>query len=212
MSRLIAIGDIHGEYDKLQGLLDCIQPTTDDRLVFLGDYIDRGPKSCEVVLRLMRLVEELPRTILLQGNHENFLLRFLVGPKSVKLMNNPAAGWPDGGVATMASYLRNQVSIWDHLSFFSKMPFYWETDTFYFCHAGVDPKRTLDNQLAKDLLHIRHPFLTWPQPLAKMIVHGHSYSREPFSHPHRIGIDTGSKIGGALTSVVLPEKKLIQFI
>ncbi|MBF0460105.1 MAG: serine/threonine protein phosphatase [Magnetococcales bacterium] len=211
MSRLIAIGDIHGEYDKLRGLLDRIQPTPDDQLVFLGDYIDRGPKSCEVVLCLMDLLAACPRTILLQGNHEQCMLDHLVGSKAARWQDDTREGWPDGGAETLASYRQNQISLRDHLPFFTRMPLSWTTETFFFCHAGIHPQRALDAQRPSDLLHIRHPFLSWPHPLPKIIVHGHSYTPDPFAHPHRIGLDTGSRLGGPLTAVILPEKSLLQF-
>jgi len=77
--RLIAIGDIHGHFDKLTRLLDQVTPTPEDRLVFLGDYIDRGPASKGVVDYLMELSREFPLTVFLRGNHEQMMLDCIAG-------------------------------------------------------------------------------------------------------------------------------------
>ena len=104
MSRLIAIGDIHGHLNKLRHLLDRIGPTPEDRLVFLGDYVDRGPDSHAVVEYLLALRERLPETVFLMGNHEAFIVSMFRGNRDLEARER----WTEcyGGEATTATSRR----------------------------------------------------------------------------------------------------------
>ena len=98
--RLIAIGDIHGHHEKLVDLLRQVRPQADDRIIFLGDYIDRGPASKTVIEFLIVFGQKFARTIYLRGNHEEMLLECLITVKAI-----PHRRWRlDGGSATLDSY------------------------------------------------------------------------------------------------------------
>src|SRR3990172_11534761 len=150
MERLIAIGDIHGRLSKLEGLLEQIAPSGDDRLVFLGDYIDRGADSFEVVELLLRLKKELPLMVTLRGNHEDFVVSLFIGNDSLRQRDI----WlkMNGGDMTMTSYLNNGFYLKVHREFYMNLPLSWETDEYFFCHAGVRPRIPLEQQKAIDLI------------------------------------------------------------
>lgn len=158
IGRLIAIGDIHGRLSKLTGLIEKIGLTAEDRLVFLGDYIDRGPDSYEVVELILKLRQDYPNTITLRGNHEDFVVSLFMGNQSqyerhIWLKMN-------GGDLTMASYKKNGFYLKEHQDFYMNLPISYETDEYFFCHAGVRPDVPLDKQKAIDLIEIREPFLS----------------------------------------------------
>lgn len=198
--RLIAIGDVHGRLSKLEDLLRQIDPQPRDRLVFLGDYVDRGPDSYEVVERLVALRRELPGSVLLRGNHEAILLSLFREPVS-----GQRESWleRDGGRLTIASYQAAGQFLAVHRDFFESLPLTFETDRFFFCHAGVRPGIALDRQREEDLLAIREPFLSSKADFGKVVVHGHTVVEQPQILPNRIGIDTGAGDGGPLTALDL---------
>jgi len=208
MGRLIAIGDIHGRLSKLKGLLDQILPTDDDRLVFLGDYIDRGAESFEVVELLLRIKKELPRTIMLRGNHEDFVVSLFMGNQSEYQRNI----WlkMNGGVMTMSSYRNNGCFLKEHRDFYMNLPLSWETEEYFFCHAGVRPGIPLREQNSCDLIEIREPFLSSEMNFGKIIVHGHQPVTSPDIRHNQINIDTGAGKYGPLTAIVLPSKRIYQ--
>ncbi len=208
MDRLIAVGDIHGRLTKLTGLLAKIAPRSDDRMVFLGDFVDRGPDSFEVVELITRFKEEFPKTILLRGNHEDLIVSFFMGNMS----QNARELWQktDGGDQTLASYRRHGSYLKDHRDFYESLPFFWETEQYFFCHAGVRPGIALDKQKNSDLLEIREPFLSSREDFGKIIVHGHDIVEKPTILPNRINIDTGAGRYGPLTAIELPSSKIWQ--
>ncbi len=158
MQRIIAIGDIHGRLEKLEGLIEQIAPSDEDRLVFLGDYIDRGAESFEVVDLIVRLKRTFPKTITLRGNHEDFVISLFKGNQSqyqrdIWLKMN-------GGDLTIASYRNKGFHLNVHQDFYMNLPLYWETSEYFFCHAGVRPGIPLAQQKGSDLIEIREPFLS----------------------------------------------------
>jgi serine/threonine protein phosphatase 1 len=205
--RLIAIGDIHGRLGKLVGLLDQIRPTAADQLVFLGNYIDRGPDSYEVVERLIALRRDLPRTVLLRGNHEQLVLDLLADPTA-----SHRTSWleRDGGALTVASYRAAGHYLPVHRDFFAGLPHSFTTDRYFFCHAGVRPGIPLDQQRPADLLEIREPFLTSRACFGRIVVHGHTVVERPQLLPNRINIDTRAGDHGPLTAIELPSGRLRQ--
>jgi len=208
MGRLIAIGDIHGRLSKLTGLIEQIAPTRDDRLVFLGDYIDRGAESFECVELLIRMQKELPHTIMLRGNHEDFIVSLFMGnlspyQRDVWLKMN-------GGEMTMASYRNSGCYLKEHQAFYEKLPLKWETDEYFFCHAGVRPGIPLEGQKPSDLLGIREPFLSSNENFGKVVVHGHSIVKTPDIRQNRVNIDTGAGGYGPLTAIELPSCRIWQ--
>ena len=206
MGRIFAVGDIHGCVDKLDALLDSIDiDFGDDLLVFVGDYIDRGPDSFEVVDRIVTLKKQHPdRIVTLKGNHEDMFIDYLSGADKFSFLAN-------GGTATLESYQRHQrrgdsspVPA-DHLDFFQSLVLYHETERYIFVHAGMKPRVPLERQSPQDLLWIRHKFIKSGYDFGKIIIFGHTPFREPLLEPNKIGIDTGAVYGRKLTCLLLPD-------
>lgn len=192
--RLLAVGDIHGCLAQLCSLLDQVAPTGHDQLVFLGDYIDRGPDSAGVVETLLALRARLPRTVFLRGNHEQMLLDVLAG-------GDPATFLLNGGEQTIASY-RNRGG-WPppaaHRDFYHNLTYSFETEQFIFVHAGLRPGIPLARQNPADLLWIRQAFLRSDEDWGKAVVFGHTPRATALVSKTRIGLDTGCVYGGQLT-------------
>lgn len=186
--RLIAVGDIHGCLDKLTALLEQIAPTSRDQVVFIGDYIDRGPDSRGVVDCLLDFRERFPATVCLKGNHESMLLGALTGNEAALqhfLFN--------GGSQTVESYGALEAIPDRHLDFFHALPLWYETEQHFFVHAGVNPARDLCDQEESDLLWIRRPFLESNRIYDKTIVHGHTPCEQPvWRQRGTINVDTGA--------------------
>lgn len=225
--RVYAIGDVHGRSDCLREILSQIQmhesesPAADPRIILLGDLIDRGPDSAEIIDLLCHppLCEGFAQEVLL-GNHEHFLLQFL---------ENPGIGraWlPSGGLATLVAYdidclgaltddrlteMRDALAEKlpaAHRRFLEQRPTWLEIGDYLFVHAGIRPGIPLEEQRLEDLLWIREPFLSAAKPSDRVVVHGHNISSDPELRPGRIGIDTGAYHSGVLTCVVLEGEEL----
>ncbi len=192
--RLLAIGDIHGCLDLLRRLIAQVAPTPDDQLVFLGDYIDRGPDASGVIDFLLALQQRLPKTIFLKGNHEAMLLDYLDGRNQTTYLLN-------GGAATLNNYQhQGQIRLpKEHLDFFCNLRLYYETEQFIFVHAGLRPGIPLARQQAEDLLWIRREFLETDYDWGKTVVFGHTPTKTPYFAEKRIGLDTGAGHGQSLT-------------
>lgn len=205
MERIYAIGDIHGCYDQLMDLMDRIDIDLEkDTLVFMGDYIDRGPKSCEVATYLLDLAARHPNNVvMLKGNHEEMLENYLTDFDKYTYLAN-------GGNQTLESYLRRHGELSfpiprSHLDFFDSLRLYYETKHYIFVHAGLRANIPLDMQGPDDLLWIRGPFIQSEVDFGKRVVFGHTPFTEPLVTPNKIGIDTGAVYGNKLTCVRLPE-------
>lgn len=221
--RVYAIGDIHGRLDLLVALhSDILEDATrhphdgSNVLIYLGDYVDRGPCSREVIDCLMS--DPLPgfESVRLMGNHDEALLKFL---------DDPAIGpsWSSyGGEATLLSYgVRARPGIiglarWEdmrqqmienmpasHVAFLRALKTSVEAGDYMFVHAGVRPGVPLSAQRQEDLLWIRDTFLDSALDHGKVVVHGHTPVDQPEVRPNRIGVDTGAFASGVLTAVVL---------
>lgn len=224
-----AIGDIHGQLELLDQLLETIARDfhalkRGDRpvLVFVGDYVDRGPMSKGVIDRLIELGAKAPpdgfQVRTLMGNHEQTMLAFLENPEA-----GPA--WVEfGGGETLMSYgvdrppSRAEPEVWrevqvalrrnlpsEHVTFLRGLELSAVYGDYLFVHAGVRPGVPLDRQNPEDLLWIRGDFLSQPHRLDYVVVHGHTPDEEPFIGPSRINIDTGAYATGVLTAVRLTE-------
>ena len=205
MERIYAVGDIHGCYDKLLALMEKMDIDFDsDTLVFLGDYIDRGPQSFEVVAYLADLKQRYANTIFLKGNHEEMLEKYLSGEDRITYLVN-------GGQQTLESYMNRPRPEGEpaipsmHLEFFKSLRIYHETQNYIFVHAGLKNKVPLEKQKTEDLLWIRRRFIESKYDYGKMVVFGHTPLHEPLLLPNKIGIDTGAVYGNRLTCVRLPE-------
>lgn len=175
-----------------------------DTIVFLGDYIDRGPDSFEVISYLIQLKKQCKNAIFLKGNHEDMLDGFITGTDRNTFLIN-------GGEQTLKSYLkRDDFSSSfpipdDHLDFFRSLVPYYQTDDFIFVHAGIKEGVDLKDQHSRDLFWIRDRFILSEYDFGKIVIFGHT----PFSEPHitsnKIGIDTGAVYGNKLTGVELTQ-------
>jgi len=224
--RLIAIGDIHGMDRQLENLLDRVQPGSDDRLVFLGDYIDRGPDSRRVLERLMDLAEKRPDAIFLRGNHEQMLLDALAeqgryaGPTLQELSPRYAmeAGnatllyLMNGGGALLKSYGIGSLSAGlppEHLAFLEATRLFWEHAPYLFVHAGADPKLPPRQQDPFTLLWDR---TSPPGRNGTIHVVGHQPTAgdQPEFESGRYRIDTGAGHGRVLTACDVLTRRIWQ--
>ncbi len=211
------IGDIHGYYNKLSGLFEKIKKhiTDNDTIIFLGDYIDRGPGSFEVIDFLIDLRHKY-NIICLKGNHEYMFLNYLQGIEISLYMYN-------GGQATIDSYINTMGSLRlpeDHKTFFNNLKLYYETDDFITVHAGMRPGIPVELQSSYDMIWIREEFYLQQYRWPKLVVFGHTTTVnitglaicEIYHDEYKniIGIDTGAAYGGPLTCLRLPDKKVFQ--
>jgi serine/threonine protein phosphatase 1 len=213
MNKIFAIGDIHGCLEKLKDLM----PKTgidnqNDTLIFIGDYIDRGKFSSEVVDHVIRLQKEYKKVVCLRGNHEDMFAHYLEGMNEDMYLNN-------GGISTLHSYEiilsddteeRKRKIPAEHRKFFKSLLPYYETEDYIFVHAGMKPGLSLQEQTMHDLLWIRHEFIDAEYDFGKTVVFGHTPLNNPLINKNMIGIDTGAVYGGKLTCVELPKIKIYQ--
>ena len=228
--RIYAVGDVHGQDHLLADLLAEIEadiagrPDAQMTIVFLGDLIDRGPKSAEVIERLRTYRPLGIRTEFLMGNHEEVLLRILDGEAGL------VADWLRfGGAECARSYglgaselvnmtpleavesLRSTIPA-AHQAFLASFGDTLRAGDYLFVHAGIRPGVALAEQTQIDLRWIREPFLDHPARHEVMVVHGHTISEQISECAGRIGIDTGAYKYGVLTALVLEsdQRRVIQ--
>lgn len=207
-----AIGDIHGCLEKILRLLEALHyDSTTDRLIFLGDYIDRGPDSKGVLDLMLHLQRDNPANVFLMGNHEDNFLTYIhacMTEAGARDWREGAGDWraepffAGGGVTTLASYAPHLRDPYDprlcravppeHLTFLAALPLSWSTASHIAVHAGVRPGIPLERQHPNDLLRIRGPFLFTPHGLGKCVVFGHTPFREVKRNTDKVGIDTGA--------------------
>lgn len=227
--RVYVIGDIHGRSDLLDrqhALIDAdfaAKGAPVVHLVYLGDYVDRGPDSSGVVERLVEGTSDFVHVTQLRGNHEDMLLRFT---------QDSSAGrtWLQlGGLETLHSYGVDVAKVLKdsghsgladrfkeklpprHLAFFTQLKPSTIIGDYFFCHAGVRPGIPLEQQQQQDLLWIRDQFLDTTESFGKIVVHGHSPVDQPVFRENRINIDTGAYATGKLTCLVLegPNRRIL---
>jgi len=205
MQKIFVVGDIHGCLEKLVTLMDKLPiDYNQDQLIFIGDYIDRGPSSFDVVRYLIELKKLKPDTVFLKGNHEDMLQNYLDGSDRFTYQLN-------GGQQTLDEYLNRSDKKdafpipSEHLEFFNSLKLYYQTDDFIFVHAGLREKVPLESQDRMDLLWIRDEFIHSKFDFGKRVIFGHTPFKEPMLQPNKIGIDTGAVYGNLLTCVQLPE-------
>ena len=212
--RLYAIGDIHGCADELEAILKAIAPKQGDTVVFVGDYVDRGPASCDVIELALELERTKAETVFLKGNHEDMLLSFLglPGRYGESFLFN-------GGVTTMESYGLKEddlpVAIHHlpprHVDFYKRLSVSYLRPPYFFVHAGISPLLQLEEQQTEDMLWIRQDFIFSPHRIDATVVFGHTPMRGVMIDlPYKLGIDTGLVYGGKLTCVEFTEGALYQ--
>lgn len=219
--RVYGVGDIHGRLDLLERLLDKIHDDIANRpprkvlLVFVGDLIDRGPNSAQVVERLRTYSHAGVRTIFLLGNHEEVLLRILAGEADL------ITKWRwFGGSECLESYGVDAAKLAElsdedalevvrgaippeHVAFIESFDDSCRFGDFLFVHAGIRPGVEFDQQRQSDLRWIREPFLLDETDHGFVVVHGHTIGAEVEMRPNRIGIDTGAYRSGVLTALAI---------
>lgn len=212
------IGDIHGCERELRYLIDGLPLSQGDRLVFLGDYIDRGPDSQGVVSYLVELPKQLNAIefIFLKGNHEDMFLSFLgIGGAHADMF------LINGGRATVASYgiesnkpsAQEVLSVLpsEHRTFYQDLRPYYLMEPFFCVHAGIDPDKSLTEQTEEELLWIRNKFIFTSHRLPYTVLFGHTPQHTVFYDlPYKVGLDTGLVYGNMLTCLDVDEKVLYQ--
>ena len=211
MSHTFVIGDIHGCSDLLVELLEKIKPLApDDTVIFIGDYIDRGPDSRDVIDIILQLRADHGRVLTLRGNHEVMLLDAMHGYGQTEFLAN-------GGAATLRSYGIPPESINDlaallppeHLVFMQDLLPYWEDEYYIYVHAGLQPGVHLTQQTPDWLFWSRESFIHSTYDFGKIVIYGHTPHDKPKIDANKIGIDTGAVYGGCLTCLKLPDNVYI---
>jgi serine/threonine protein phosphatase 1 len=223
--RIYAVGDIHGRLDLLTEVFARIDaslehsPVSQPVEVFLGDYIDRGSQSREVIETL--IARRRKRTIvLLKGNHESYALQFLKDPSILSEWEHA------GGTSTLLSYgvrlstrrdprKDEDVAVAfvqalprNHRCFIEGLALTFTCGDYFFVHAGVRPGIPVQRQWERDLLWIRDEFLLCEEDFGKTVVHGHTPTKEPDIRHNRINIDTGAYATGRLTCLILQGEEM----
>jgi serine/threonine protein phosphatase 1 len=228
--RVWAVGDVHGCIDLLQALVtqilvmqSMLQPA---RIIFLGDYVDRGPSSRAVLDFLSDFqMRQAISASFIRGNHDHMMMEFLSKPEA-------GPSWKAiGGASTLSSYGvtpppdHASPAVWKlvwaqfkaavplaHRIFLESLSSSLEEGDYFFTHAGIVPGKSLDRQNPKDLMWIRNRFLQDQRVASKIVVHGHTPAAMPHSDHRRIGVDTGAYASGELTAVCLdgPERRFLQ--
>jgi serine/threonine protein phosphatase 1 len=228
--RIIVVGDLHGYREPLLRLLARVEPTRDDLVVFIGDYVDRGPDSRALVDTLIEFGAGRERTVFLKGNHEDMLL----GSVGLPALIQDLGTWlHNGGLHTLASYgaeegdIRVLAGIRDpeernervrlfipesHIAFFSNLELFVETESYFMCHAGVSPHASIEDgkQNLFDLLWMRDHLAADAPQWEKTLVCGHTPQRNVLVREKLICIDTGLYYYGKLSAIDLLSRKIFQ--
>lgn len=224
--RIYAVGDVHGRLDLLEKTMARVdaslaRSSAENAFeIYLGDYIDRGPQSRQVLDRLISRSAER-NTIFLKGNHETYVPQFLENPAIL-------SDWRQyGGLETLMSYglkpsinanAAEQIELAEalkvtipqhHHEFLENLKLFIACGDFFFVHAGVKPRVPLSQQREEDLLWIREDFLLFEEDFGKVIVHGHTPVREADIRPNRINIDTGAYATSRLTCIMIEQDSVV---
>ena len=202
--RIFIIGDVHGCLDMLKRLMDKIgwDPAS-DRLIYVGDYIDRGEDPFGAVEFILGQRQISPLVECLIGNHEAMLLDYLSGRDRELFFYN-------GGGSTVRSYRVNRKDENDpffppaHIAFFNSLKPYLDIGTHIIVHAGLRPAVALESQSLEDMVWIREAFIHSDFDFGKKVIFGHTAFREPLVTSNKVGIDTGAVYGNKLTCLELP--------
>jgi serine/threonine protein phosphatase 1 len=225
---IFAIGDVHGCLSELTALHKKILTHNqfnpkNDLIIYLGDYIDRGKNSKEVIDQIIKLKRNNLKIICLMGNHEEFMLDFLFNKSNnieqwvnfgldqtlrsydIELVDFIKSGFGDDIIDNLRNTLLAKMSE-EHINFFKELEISFSSEKYLFVHAGIDPKKSLRDQSKKDYLWSRSKnFFDKNFKSEKIIVHGHTPELESINYPFRINIDTGCYFSGKLSSVCLSD-------
>lgn len=221
-----AIGDVHGCLALLKDLLNKIDRHAERHapqgytLVFLGDLIDRGPQSAQVIDYVKHYKPNGVKCVYIKGNHEEVLIKVVGGSISSLISWMKFGGrecLQSYGVANLGEIETNPEGLMhrvqstipkNHIAFLESFEDYYQWGDYLFVHAGIVPKKTLDKQSPKDMRWIREPFLSYKKPHPFKIVHGHTVVKTAEDFGNRVAVDTGAHNGGALTAVFLKGETL----
>ncbi len=198
MARLIGISDIHGELEKLCRVIEKVNPQKNDTIIFMGDYIDRGAKSKEVVQKIIDM-KEVCNCVYLIGSHEYALLHADTDDYYHYLF------WNYGGVQTVESYGSFDNILKTHGDFFRSLKFYYINGRYLFVHAGLRDGIPIESQNEVDMVYIRREFYEKPHNFPYKIIFGHTEFAKPLVQDDKICIDTGcgKYKNSPLTAIVL---------
>lgn len=208
-AEIFTIGDVHGSAKELGLLLEQLPLEPDSTIVFLGDYVDRGPDSRAVIDAVLELRERY-EVVTLFGNHEQMLLDFLDAPRS----SGAGTFIYNGGSSTLAAYSGDDGTYCippNHMEFLRELSIFYESDQYFFVHAGVPdtPLHELDPVGDRQaMLWIRDRFLKSTYHWSKTIVHGHTWVRDVEIKSNRINLDTGCAYGGRLTAMQMSSRRI----
>jgi serine/threonine protein phosphatase 1 len=210
--KTFAIGDIHGSYYSLLDLFNIIPYDKDSRIVFMGDYIDRGKYSKEVVQFVKEMVECNEHAVAILGNHEDLCIGFHKGDRWSEEV------WArNGAFDTLRSYygdekLPNRPRIdEEHLEWMEQLPLMHQDEFHIYVHAGLHPDLNIDYQIRDDLLWIREEFIRSEKDFGKIVVYGHTaYKDGPRIEDNKIGLDTGCVYGLKLTAMCMETHEIYQ--
>ena len=226
---IFAIGDIHGSLKELRQVNQKIFNNKkfnekEDLIIYLGDYIDRGLKSKDVIDELIDLKKSKLKTIFLKGNHDEFMIDFITNSKNnirpwlnfgvdqtfrsynIELVKYIKDGFDDQVIDKLRIALLNKMNS-EHINFFNNLKSNFSTEKYLFVHAGVDPDKKLIDQVEQDFLWSRSDkFLDEAFKFEKIVVHGHTPENNIVNHKYRINIDTGCYFSGKLSCVILDNK------
>ena len=219
--RAYVIGDVHGCLDALVQLLDMIEasearkPACDTTLVFLGDLIDRGPQSREVVEFLLNYDPTFADVVFIKGNHEELFLKVLSGAAEVFDVWFSVGGKSAArsyGVENLGRIHMDAMAVYEdlrcavpkaHREFLASFQNYYVFGDFLCVHAGIKPKIALEKQRPKDMRWVRSSFIDYKKPHDYIVVHGHTIVEHAEHLGNRIAVDTGAGKGGTLSAVCL---------
>jgi serine/threonine protein phosphatase 1 len=214
--RLFAVGDIHGCFSELSLLLNFLESeksfNTDDTIIFIGDYIDRGANTASVVQLLIDWSKKYPRSLFLKGNHEQFLIKTLN-----KDFQAAEHWWKNGAKEALESYGLNFAHLDklesslppEHIDFFTnKLERYIISNEYVFVHAGIDVDKPILTQVDEVIFWVRDAFLSRDVSIDKTIVFGHTPFKDVSVSKGKIGIDTGCVYGGKLSVVNLADNEI----
>ena len=225
---IYAIGDIHGSLSELTSLHKKILTNDkfkvkEDLLIYLGDYIDRGLKSKQVIDQIIKLKNKQIKTIHLMGNHEELMIDFLFNKKNniknwlnfgadqtfksydIEIVEFIKDGFEDNIIDRLRDVLLKKIGS-DHIDFFNNLELTYSTEKYLFVHAGIDPNKNITEQTKKDYLWSRSSdFFHKDFKTEKTIIHGHTPEQNIVNHPYRVNIDTGCYFSGKLSCVCLSD-------
>lgn len=205
-----AIGDIHGRLDLLEQLLEKIEADAaakgvPAKIVFTGDFVDRGENSFGVVERLIAGPRRPGDSfVCLRGNHDHIFAQLVADTDGLPAWAHTLFGYTIGSYGAKSDSWRQSLEMKRHAEHFLSLPLTHDDGVNFFVHAGIRPGVAIEDQTEHDLLWIREEFLNHDEPLGRRVVHGHTImGDQPVVRVNRVSIDTGAYRSGILTAAVL---------